>query len=148
VRLLPPGDIEKKVEASLVRDHTGIDADFLKVPHHGSRTSSIEDFVTAVAPRVSVGEGNQIGHPVEDVLERYARAGVRLLSTDRDGEVTAITDGRTLEVHTFLESLRVEPAYLGKFQNSAALVFLGLAGGLIALLIFLDEFPRFLRSRF
>jgi competence protein ComEC len=95
------------VEASLVRDHSGIDADFLKVPHHGSRTSSIEDFVTAVAPRVavvSVGEGNQIGRPVEDVLERYARAGVRLLPTDRDGEATAITDGRTREVHTFLES--------------------------------------------
>jgi len=70
----------------------------LKVPHHGSRTSSIEDFVTAVAPRVavvSVGEGNQIGHPVEDVVERYARAGVRFLPTDRDGEGTAITEGRT-----------------------------------------------------
>jgi competence protein ComEC len=53
---------------------------------------------------VSVGEGNQFGHPVVDVVARYARAGVRFLRTDRDGEVTALTDGRTLDVHTFAES--------------------------------------------
>ena len=107
VRFLLPGDIEKKVEATLVNDHSAIGADFLKVPHHGSKTSSIEAFVAAVAPRVavvSVGEGNQFGHPVEDVAARYAKAGVRFLRTDRDGEVTAITDGHTLEVHTFVES--------------------------------------------
>jgi competence protein ComEC len=107
VRFLLPGDIEKKVEADLVHDHSAIDADFLKVPHHGSKTSSIEAFVAAVNPRVavvSVGENNQFGHPVEDVVERYTRAGVRFLRTDRDGEVTALTDGHTLEVHTFAES--------------------------------------------
>jgi competence protein ComEC len=107
VRFLLPGDIEKKVEAGLVADHSAIAADFLKVPHHGSKTSSIEAFVAAVAPHVavvSVGEGNQFGHPVEDVVDRYARAGVRFLRTDRDGEVTALTDGHTLEVHTFAES--------------------------------------------
>ncbi|HXN71119.1 MAG TPA: DNA internalization-related competence protein ComEC/Rec2 [Candidatus Acidoferrales bacterium] len=107
VRFLLPGDIEKKVEAGLVRDGSEINADFLKVPHHGSKTSSIEAFVTSVSPRVavvSVGEGNQFGHPVEDVVARYARAGVRFLRTDRDGEVTALTDGRTLDVHTFVES--------------------------------------------
>ncbi len=107
VRFLLPGDIEKKVEAVLVNDHSAIAADFLKVPHHGSKTSSIEAFVAAVAPRVavvSVGEGNQFGHPVEDVVSRYERAGVRFLRTDRDGEVSALTDGHTLEVHTFAES--------------------------------------------
>lgn len=107
VRFLLPGDIEKKVEAGLVRDGSEISADFLKVPHHGSKTSSIEAFVTAVAPRVavvSVGEGNQFGHPVEDVVTRYVRAGVRFLRTDRDGEVTALTDGHTLDVRTFAES--------------------------------------------
>jgi competence protein ComEC len=90
-----------------VHDHSAIEADFLKVPHHGSKTSSIQEFVNAVNPRVavvSVGDGNQFGHPVEDVVERYARDGVRFLRTDRDGEVTALTDGHTLEVHTFVES--------------------------------------------
>jgi competence protein ComEC len=107
VRFLLPGDIEKKVEGNLVRDGSEITADFLKVPHHGSKTSSIEAFVAAVSPRVavvSVGEGNQFGHPVEDVVARYARAGVRFLRTDRDGEVTALTGGHTLDVRTFAES--------------------------------------------
>ena len=53
---------------------------------------------------VSVGEGNQFGPPVDDVVERYARAGVRFLRTDRDSEVTALTDGHSLEVHTIAES--------------------------------------------
>jgi competence protein ComEC len=106
VRFLLPGDIEKRVEGELVNEHAPLAADFLKVPHHGSKTSSIDAFVSAVAPRVavvSVGEGNQFGHPVEDVVERYARAGVRFLRTDRDGEVTALTDGHSLVVRTFAE---------------------------------------------
>ncbi|MGA7964115.1 MAG: hypothetical protein WCA33_20655, partial [Candidatus Acidiferrales bacterium] len=74
--------------------------------HHGSKTSSTDAFVGAVAPRVavvSVGEGNQFGHPVDAVVERYAQAGARFLRTDRDGAVTALTDGRGLLVRTFAE---------------------------------------------
>jgi competence protein ComEC len=107
VRFLLPGDIEKRVESTLAESHAPLAADFLKVPHHGSKTSSTEPFVAAVAPRVavvSVGEANPFGHPAETVIERYEQAGVRLLRTDRDGLVTALTDGRTLEVHTFAES--------------------------------------------
>jgi competence protein ComEC len=97
VNFLLPGDIEKKVENELVAED---------VPHHGSKTSSTDAFVAAVAPKfavVSVGEGNQFGHPVASVVERYAAAGVRCLRTDRDGEVTALTDGQTLTVQTFAE---------------------------------------------
>jgi competence protein ComEC len=106
VNFLLPGDIEKKVENELVAEGAPLRADFLKVPHHGSKTSSTDAFVAAVAPKfavVSVGDGNQFGHPVDSVVERYATAGVRFLRTDRDGEVTALTDGRTLNVHTFAE---------------------------------------------
>lgn len=100
------GDIEKHVENELVDEHAALAADFLKVPHHGSKTSSTEPFVTAVAPRVAVaslGEGNQFGFPAESVVERYADAGVRFLRTDRDGAVTAITNGHELVVRTFAE---------------------------------------------
>jgi len=103
---LLPGDIEKKVENELVDEHAALAANFLKVPHHGSKTSSTDAFVGAVGPRVavvSVGEGNQFGHPVDSVVERYARAGVRFLRTDRDGAVTAVTDGSGLVVHSFVE---------------------------------------------
>ncbi len=106
VNFLLPGDIEKKVENELVAEDAPLKADFLKVPHHGSKTSSTDAFVEAVAPKfavVSVGDGNQFGHPVDSVVERYAAAGVRFLRTDRDGEVTALTDGQTLTVRTFAE---------------------------------------------
>jgi competence protein ComEC len=107
VRFLLAGDIQKKVEQRLVAQHAEITADFLKVPHHGSKTSSTPDFVGAVAPKVAVvsaGEANPFGHPAPGTIERYAQAGVHLLRTDRDGIVTALTDGHTLTVTTFAES--------------------------------------------
>jgi beta-lactamase superfamily II metal-dependent hydrolase len=106
VNFLLPGDIEKKVENELVAEGAPLKADFLKVPHHGSKTSSTDAFVQAVAPKfavVSVGDGNQFGHPVDSVVQRYADAGVKFLRTDRDGEVTALTDGKILSVRSFAE---------------------------------------------
>jgi competence protein ComEC len=107
VRFLLAGDIQKKVEQRLVKEDAEVAADFLKVPHHGSKTSSTPDFVAAVAPKVAVvsaGEANPFGHPAPGTIERYAQAGVRLLRTDRDGAVTALTDGHALTVTTFAES--------------------------------------------
>lgn len=107
IHFLLTGDIEKNAEASVMEQNLPIAADFLKVPHHGSKTSSTDAFLAAVAPRfavASVGEVNPFGHPAPVVVERYASAGVRLLRTDLDGAVTALTDGRTLTVTTFAES--------------------------------------------
>ena len=106
IHFLLSGDIEKRVESTLVGEHAPLAADFLKVPHHGSKTSSTLPFLAAVAPRiavVSVGEANPFGHPAKPILERYEESGVRLLRTDRDGAVTALTDGQDLEIHTFAE---------------------------------------------
>ncbi len=66
-------------------------ADILKVPHHGSRTSSSPELVAAVAPAlaiVSLGWRNQFHFPAAEVLSRYRVAGTRLLRTDRDGAIT------------------------------------------------------------
>ena len=52
---------------------------------------------------VSVGEANPFGHPSESVVERFQQGGVRLLRTDRDGAITALTDGTNLSVRTYLE---------------------------------------------
>ncbi|MGA8102288.1 MAG: MBL fold metallo-hydrolase, partial [Candidatus Acidiferrales bacterium] len=60
------GDIEKKVEGVLVSENAPLPADFLKVPHHGSKTSPTEPFLEAVQPKfavISVGESNSFGHP-------------------------------------------------------------------------------------
>jgi competence protein ComEC len=82
------------------------------VPHHGSKTSSTQPFLEAVAPKVavvSVGLGNPFGHPAPIVVERYKEDGVRLLETDRDGAISALTDGRTLLVRTFVEPAGIVP---------------------------------------
>ena len=100
--MLLTGDIERAAEEFLVERKIPR-SDVLLVPHHGSRTSSSEEFIAAVAPRwaiVPAGYRNRFGHPVREVLERYARAGVTVLRTDRDGAISIVLDGHTPRVST------------------------------------------------
>jgi competence protein ComEC len=104
VTVLLTGDIEGAAEAGLPATR----AEVLKVPHHGSRTSSGASFLAATGPRVAIvsaGFRNRFGHPHADVLERYRRLGCRVLRTDQDGAITVSTDGRDLLVRTFNGSL-------------------------------------------
>jgi competence protein ComEC len=104
LRFLLPGDIERGVEQQLINQNAALAADFLKVPHHGSKTSSIEPFLASVHPQiaaVSVGAENPFGHPYQGVIDRYHNDGVRLFRTDRDGAITAITDGQSLWVSSY-----------------------------------------------
>ena len=104
VAMLLTGDIEQAAENALVESGVNLRADVMKVPHHGSKTSSTEAFIDAVQPRsvvISVGERSRFGHPHPAVVNRYVERGVRLLQTGRDGTVTVETDGRSLEVTTF-----------------------------------------------
>lgn len=100
VRLLLAGDMQAAEESEL----PPLAAAVVKVPHHGSRTSSTAAFVSAATPRlalVSVGLRNRFGHPSADVVDRYRRAGARVLRTDRDGAIRVTTDGRRVWVRTF-----------------------------------------------
>jgi competence protein ComEC len=76
----------------------------VKVPHHGSLTSSAPEFLAAIRPQlavVSAGRGNHFGHPVPDVLDRYTAIGAEVFRTDRDGAVTMDSDGYSIDVRTF-----------------------------------------------
>ena len=91
-----PGDIEAGREEMLLSLGSAIRADYLKVPHHGSRTSSTDAFLDAVRPRVAVvhvGRGNRFGFPHEDVVERYAARAIRLRRTDDGRAHVWVTDG-------------------------------------------------------
>jgi len=104
VNLLLPGDIERTVEHGLVTAGAPFTADFLKVAHHGSKTSTSEELLSSTAPHlaaISVGETNPFGHPSAEVLERLHAAGVRVLRTDRDGAITVLSDGQTLRARCF-----------------------------------------------
>jgi competence protein ComEC len=103
--LLLTGDIERPVERTLEGDGDTLAANFLKIGHHGSRTSTTQPFFEAVHPQIaaiSVGENNAFGHPNPDVVERIESAGTRLYRTDRDGAITILTDGQRMDAQTFL----------------------------------------------
>jgi competence protein ComEC len=97
------GDAEHEAEAHLLEDGVPLGADFLKVGHHGSRTSSTPAFLDAVKPRVatmSTGVRNRFGHPHLPTLEKLKARGIVALRTDRFGAVRIETDGNLLEVRS------------------------------------------------
>jgi competence protein ComEC len=104
VSVLLTGDIGREVERALIPTLDLLPTVVLKSPHHGSGTSSSDEFIAALQPRVvliSSGRGNPYGHPVPHVLERYRAAGAAVYRTDRDGQIELATDGRTLDITTY-----------------------------------------------
>ena len=118
------GDIGKAVERALPPRMTPAPLRVIKVPHHGSLTSSTSDFVRAIQPTVaviSVGRANHFGHPAPDVLQRYRDAGTAIFRTDLDGEVTIDCDGYSIDVHTFTGRrihLKSTPGYHEDTKNT------------------------------
>ena len=103
--MLLPGDITKLTERSLVASGRDLRATVLKAPHHGSATSSSDEFLQAVAPVVAVfqvGVDNRFGHPADEVVERvrsYVPDG-NIFVTSKQGAVTVRTDGEKVWVET------------------------------------------------
>jgi len=106
VSVLLTGDIGKEAEGRMLRTGCSLKADILKVPHHGSSSSSSPLFLEKVKPTyaiLSVGERNIGKLPHPEVLRRYEQLGSRIFRTDKQGAITVITDGENIEVKTFLK---------------------------------------------
>ena len=105
VSFLLTGDILALAEQALVSQAVTLDSDVLKVAHHGSRSSSSDEFLRRVSPAVAVvsaGEGNRFGHPHPETvtaLQRHAGED-RVFRTDESGDIEFMTDGKRLEVTT------------------------------------------------
>lgn len=95
------GDIEQGIEERLVQLYPDLlDVDVLKVPHHGSKTSSTIDFLEATSPNIAViqvGRDNKYHHPSPLVLERYSKMQIRVFRTDLLGLVRLKTDGINID---------------------------------------------------
>jgi competence protein ComEC len=105
-RFLLTGDIEREGETAVLREAISLKSDVVKVAHHGSRTSSIEAFVAATRPSlaiISVGRTSMFGHPHRDVVERWRASGAEVMTTGRRGTISVVTDGRVLNVSTFVQ---------------------------------------------
>lgn len=97
------GDISADTEAQLLAHNLIPDIDILKVAHHGSKTSSSEEFIAQAQPEIAVmmlGRDNTFGHPNARTLRTLNQAGVIFYRTDTDGDVTVASDGNTYVVRT------------------------------------------------
>ena len=96
------GDAEALSENEMMASGRRLQADVLKVGHHGSRTSTTDSFLDAVNPFavvITVSADNQFGHPHQDILNRLADRNIRVLRTDEMGTIVMVTDG--LEIYLY-----------------------------------------------
>ena len=105
--VLLPGDAEKQAEYAMLSetDAEKLHADVLKVGHHGSKNSTMAEFLESVGPQIAIisaGEQNPYGHPSPELLERLLGSGARVLRTDEEGAVRVVTDGHRLRVNCFV----------------------------------------------
>ncbi|MGQ4619825.1 ComEC/Rec2 family competence protein [Nocardia sp. R7R-8] len=101
-RILLTGDIEASAQRTLMHAGIPIQAEILKLPHHGSRTTTRE-FIDAVHPRlvlISVGADNTFGHPAPAVLGDLSVLGATVARTDQQGDIVVSSSGGHLHVTT------------------------------------------------
>ncbi len=101
-KFLLAGDAEKNSEDGMLAAYTNgeLNADVLKVAHHGSSTSSTNRFLSAVSPSIaaiSTAPESGSSTPHKDVIERLTNLGSEILRTDRDGTITLISDGKSVD---------------------------------------------------
>jgi len=97
------GDAERESEQDILSSGADITADVLKVGHHGSENSTTYPFLREIMPEIaviSVGEGNNYGHPTEDALSRLRDADTKVYRTDLQGNIIIKSDGKNLTVDT------------------------------------------------
>jgi competence protein ComEC len=104
VSVMLTGDVGKDVEREIAAAVPPARLRVIKIPHHGSLTSSTPAFLKSLRPAVAVasaGRANHFGHPAAEVLDRYRSVGAEIFRTDQDGAVMLETDGASIDVRTF-----------------------------------------------
>ena len=106
------GDIEEEAEKAILEQYSNninkLQANILKIAHHGSKTSTTENFLKTVSPKIAligVGKNNNFGHPNEQVIERLKENGVKVYRTDTDGEISIVVNrnGEIVNIQKFIK---------------------------------------------
>jgi len=94
------GDATTKTEDDLIAKNVFLDSGVLKVGHHGSKTSTSENFVKSVSPKIAVIEvgKNNYGHPTSEVLAILQKFDIQTLRTDQDGDIKIFSNGENLKI--------------------------------------------------
>lgn len=108
--MLFTGDIEAIAEKAILKKYSKnlniLKSDILKVAHHGSKTSSITEFIEKIKPKyaiIGVGEDNKFGHPSDSTIQNLEKANIRIYRTDKMGEIEMKTNGKDIEINGFLK---------------------------------------------
>ena len=105
--ILFTGDVEKEAELAMLAGGLDLHSNIVKVAHHGSKTSSVEQLVDASRPGVaiiSVGLSSIFGHPNKDVVERWRASGAQVMTTGKKGTISVVVDSRSVNVETFVKN--------------------------------------------
>lgn len=102
--MLFTGDIEEIAEKKILQtcNVKNLESLVLKVPHHGSKTSSSQEFLDVVRPKIAligVGKNNKFGHPSDITLEKFKMYDTKVYRTDQKGEITLKTDGNKIKIY-------------------------------------------------
>lgn len=108
--MLFTGDIEAIAEKAILKKYSKnlniLKSDILKVAHHGSKTSSITEFIEKIKPKyaiIGVGEDNKFGHPSDSTIQNLEKANIRIYRTDKMGEIEIKTSGKEIKINKFLK---------------------------------------------
>lgn len=100
-KFLFTGDAEKEAENEVIKSGVDLSADVLKVGHHGSDTSTSDDFLNKVNPKIAIiscGKGNDYGHPHNSTVYKLAEKNIKIFRTDEVGTIKVESDGKNLTV--------------------------------------------------
>lgn len=108
--MLFTGDIEAIAEKTILKKYSKnlniLKSDILKVAHHGSKTSSITEFIEKIKPKyaiIGVGEDNKFGHPSDSTIQNLEKENIRIYRTDKMGEIEMKTNGKEIKINEFLK---------------------------------------------
>ena len=124
------GDIEKEIEAELLAENPDLKADIIKVPHHGSDTSSLKTWIKSLEIKtavIQVGKNNNYGHPKAEIIKLYQNQGAQVYRNDLNGNVIITADGKnyTVKVDKIADNI-MSGANINQEQNSSKKVKKGL----------------------
>ena len=102
--LIFTGDAEAHAEQDVVAKYPNdLDADVLKFGHHGSSTSSTDEFLKSVSPEygiISCGVDNKYGHPHRETLDKISKYNIKAYRTDKQGQITLTSNGKDISIKT------------------------------------------------
>lgn len=137
IAFLFTGDAKEISESEMLESSQNVKADVLKVGHHGSSSSTSSAFLKAVSPKyaiISVGTGNDYGHPAASTLSRLSGAGVQVFRTDKDGTVVATSDGENVTFNKYTTPSTATPIMqTTALTSSVSIASIDLAGEIVTL---------------